>query len=244
MWLILHSEGDISARWAYEGLHRFTHTPIELLTAEDIEGATEFEHKLGGIGTTFKIQLADGRSLSNETVSAVLNRLLGPSPYWLTQSETSDARYVYDELYAIYVSWLSGFAGKVINRPSDCSLCGPALHSAKWAHLAREVGFKIRPYCQSTESRLRSSETTYSDETYRVLVLEGEVFGTPVPNQIQSACRALARSTGADLLGVELSQLPTGDLAFTGATSTPDLPNGGDEFLEALAHSLSSPVAT
>jgi hypothetical protein len=239
MWVVLCSHSDVSARHTYEGLRRLRAPhAVELVTADDIESAPFFKHRIGSGGPRFDITLGDGRSFSSDQIDGVLNRLLAPSRFWLTDTNGSETQYAYDEFQAIYTSWLNGLGVRVINRPSRYSLCGPFLHSCEWTELARQAGFKIRtsrpPDRASAPDILGAPQVA----TRSVLVLRERLFGTDIPCTIQQSCFALAHRVGVDLLGIELIASEADGYSFSSASACPPLPAADSDFLQALAETL------
>ena len=74
MVLILCEEADLVAAWAAGGLRQRGLNP-DVVTGMDLAAAGRLEHRVGGCGAAFELELADGRRLSSRTVKGLLNRL-------------------------------------------------------------------------------------------------------------------------------------------------------------------------
>ena len=72
----------------------------------------------------------------------------------------------------------------------------------------------------------------------RIIVFQGQLFGSPVPSELQLPCLKLAERAATQMLGLEFYDAEDGTLMFAYATPFPDLTLGGDQFIQALAGAL------
>ena len=240
MYLVLCYDWDVPGLWAYQKLRNIGLAPIELVTAARLALAKTWEHRLGHEGVYLKISLHDGRIFDSSDVRGVLNRLTTVPQDFISRAVAEDREYVSAELSAFYLSWLSALE-RVINRPMPQGLAGSWRHRSEWALLAAKAGLNTPLYRQSSTSRPEDGYRSFasSDKTVtNVIVLQNELFGSPVSPEIGEACRKLAASAETDLLGVELFDSGDGALTFAHATPFPDLTLGRDELIEALARTL------
>jgi hypothetical protein len=215
-------------------------TPLELVTAEALATATQWEHALNG-GTHLAISLADGRRICSSAIHGVLNRLTGPSPELLQRAVPADREYVQAEMYAFYLSWLHALPGIVINRPTPLGLSGPWYHPSEWVYRASCAGLSTPQYRLSGRDSADSAFSTLAPAgaaTLNLIALSGKVYGGYVPDSTARACANLAEDAGTDLLGINLYLDDDGKWTFAGAMPLPDLTVGGMPLLGALATNL------
>jgi len=241
MYLVLCSSYDSPALWAYEGLKQLGVAPIELVLAESLALASQWEHRLDRNGTHLKIVLADGRVICGSRVRGTINRLHAPSPRIAQQAVDSDREYAQSELQAFYLSWLNGLPGVVINRPTPVGLCGAWYHASEWASRASRAGLRITRHRQSGHDNPDQSyqrPLPHGIAKHTVIAFRGEVFGREVSRPIADACVRLASSAKAELLGVDMYLDVDGQWTFAHASTSPDLSLGGAPLLMRLAQEL------
>jgi len=74
-----------------------------------------------------------------------------------------------------------------------------------------------------------------------VLVVAGRAVDPEMPAPVREGCERLAALVDADLLGVDLEPSGAGAWTFAGASPLPDLRQGGEALLDALAAALQAP---
>jgi hypothetical protein len=247
MWLVLCPSNDIAALWAYRGLLARGLAPLELVNAEVLAHALTWEHRVTSNGAWTRITLADGRTLSTETIQGVLNRLVVVPDAQIARASLADRDYARQELHALYMSWLMAIPGVALNRPTGQGLSGAWRHISEWVALAARAGLPTRPYHQSGAVPLdlwAPATAAQPDDTVVSAIVIGErVCGSVLAPAIEEACCRLARLAGVGILGVDLAQASNGDLYFAAASPTPDLRLGGASLLDTLAAELTSRVA-
>ncbi len=237
MWLVLCPASDPVGLWAYDGLKQLGLAPVELVTAESLAYARLWEHRVEDSGTHLKITLPDGRVLCSSRIRGALNRLLAPSQVITQLAVASDQAYAQGELLALYLSWLHGLPGVVINRPTPLGLCGAWYHISEWVCRAGRAGLRTPAYRQSGHDGLDRGYRSLAPEGATVLsliTLRGEVFGGRVPENVVRACGKLAEEAGTDMLGIELYLAENGEWTFANAVPCPDLTRGGMPLLQRL----------
>jgi hypothetical protein len=240
VYLVLCDTGDIPGLWAYEKLRSVGLTPIELVKPQALALAEVWEHRLGQEGSYLKISLHDGRLFDSSDIRGVLNRLTSIPQDLINQAVPSDREYVSSELSAFYLSWL-GALRCVINRPMPHGLAGSWRHRSEWALLAAKAGLNAPLYRQSSASRPEDGYGSFvsSDKIVKsVIVLNAELFGSPVPYDVGQACRKLAADAETILLGIDFFDPGDGTLTFAHATPVPDLTFGGNDLIEVLARTF------
>lgn len=238
MKLILCSDGDTTAQWAYAGLRGLGCDDLELVTSEDLAYSLRWSHRIKSDGSTVDIRLADGRQISLASLDGVINRLNWPSRALIQHATHDDQDYAYSESFAFYLSWLHALPGKVFNRATPQGLCGTWRSAAQWAILAGRAGFHVEPYREyetGWERSLPSGRTLTS-----AVLFEGTPFGPHVPAEIETPSRALFALNGTSLLGIDFYQSEKGHWNFHGATPLPDLCLGGIPLLQQVLKSWSS----
>lgn len=237
---------DEAATWAGEGLSA-RGLPVERVTADDLADATRWSHRVGAAGTTFGVELDDGRVVDHETVLGTLNRLVTSPTSQLRAADPADRDYAAQELFAFSLSWLWSLPGPMLNRPTPQGLSGYWRHESEWAVLAARAGLRTAPYTMtSAESNGRwmlAEEAMDEDRVTTLFVVDGQVIGEPHHRAVTDGCRQLAALSGSTLVGIDLvDEQPFGGggtgperWTFLQASPLPELRLGGDALLDALA---------
>jgi len=241
--LVLCSENDRPALWAYQKLREAGLAPIELVTASSLDGARSWTQCLGECDE-LTFELDDGRSFSSLQIQGVLNRLVAAPEGIARRAVAEDREYAAAEAAAFYLGWLHGLRG-VINTPTPQGLCGSWRHASEWAVLAARAGLEVPIFRQMSgeppqfgfQSLAPAHATVHS-----LLVLRGNLYAAPVPGEIGAACRELAALAGTDLLGIDLFESDRG-LMFAHATPFPDLTLGGDALIDGLGRAFGAAAA-
>jgi hypothetical protein len=243
MWLILCSEQDVSALWAYQGLGARDLWPLELVSAEMLPFALRWDHRVSAANTSVSITLADGRVITNAEVRGVLNRLTYVPLGHLASNPDHD--YASQEYTAFFMSWLGSFRHPVLNPASAQGLSGAWRHISEWVWLAARAGLPTPDYRQTSSDEVDESIELRKlfpagTPTITNIVVENKVLGPALPPNIRKGCVRLAKLSGTPLLGVELAVSASAkSWEFAGATPAPDLRLGGEALLDALAITLS-----
>jgi hypothetical protein len=242
MWLVLCSAQDWSALWAYDGLKRRGLAPVEVVTPEALAYAPLIEHRISDGRPSTRIRLQDGRIIDSVAVRGALNRLSGIPTEHLRKAQRSDRDYAAQELHSLFLSWLHGLPGQVINRPSPQGLSGAERHLSEWIWLAGQAGLPALPYHQDAAG-LPPTFASPGAARSRWVLLDGVPYGPPhgpgLPEELGEGCANLARLSGTRLLDVEFARSADAWL-FAGAQPAPDLCLGGEPLLDALAGALRS----
>lgn len=237
MWLVLCAADDLAALWAARGLISGGLQPLEIITAEELAYNRRLEHRLNAGQPTVNITLMDGRVIEGAAVRGTLNRLHTIPFAHLRNASAPDRQYAEQELLALYLSWLYGLPGVMLNRPTPQGLCGTWRHPSEWIRLAGRAGLSTIPYQQSESSAAPSLHSAPSTNRV-VIVVQGDCCGPRAPHNIATACSRLADLAATDLLGVDFHLTPTGEWIFNKATPLPDLRLGGTELITTLAQAL------
>jgi hypothetical protein len=244
MWLVLCESYDADARWVAEGLRARRLVPLELVTAQDLAGATRWVHRLGAGEASVEIVLADGRTLDSRRVRGVLNRLFAPSAWHLTLLRPRDREYAAQEWAALYLSWLYALPGQVLNRATPNGLCGRWRHNSEWLRLAAQAGLTTLPLtlrwppAPEPGGEWLTPLVPPDAPTRLVLVVDGQPVNVSLPPAVVEGCRRLAELAGLRLLGVELSVTQAGPWTFAGIQVCPPLKAGGAPLLDVLTCAL------
>lgn len=240
MKLILCSDGDATAAWAYANLRSLGCADLELVTSGDLAHATQWSHRVKSDGSTVEIHLKDGRQISLASVHGVINRLTWPSRALIGQATREDQDYAWSESFAFYLSWLNSLPGKVFNRATPQGLCGAWRSAVQWAVLAGQAGFHVEPCRESETGWERPLEEGKTLTT--TVVFEGKPFGSVETRAIEAACRGLFERSATSLLGVDMYQSEDGQWIFHNATPLPNMRVGGLPLLEEILKTWSEEV--
>lgn len=232
---VLCDAGDTSALWAIAALQE-RGIAVDVVTAAALAAATRWEHRIEGTEVRTSVALPDGRVLASDTQDAVLNRLSYVPTGRIDRVAGADRDYAVQELNALFLSWLSGLPGRVVNRPTPQGLGGNMRHPSAWRALGREAGLPVATWAQSQDDdpdRLwlpRDDVLTVHAVGPRIVAPDG------FPAHIAAGCRALARRAGETLLGIDFAARADGSTwELVGASPLPDLVRGGEALADALA---------
>lgn len=241
MWLVICAAGDLAALWAARGLEARGLRPLEIVTAEALAYNSRFAHRLTANHPSVEITLADGRVINGATIRGTLNRLQFIPAAHLDGANAADRQYAEQELFALYLSWLYGLPGQMLNQPTPQGLGGEWRHPSEWAWLAMRAGLLTMPY-QQNELRAAPTPEALASITTRTLIVVQDTCcgGSDVPPSIAAACVRLARLSATSLLGLNFHLTQTGYWIFIDATPLPDLRLGGAALLDRLAGALST----
>jgi hypothetical protein len=211
---------------------------VEIVTGEALFYNRRFEYRMSSGAPGFRITLADGRVIDGANVRGSLNRLQSITRSHLL-ANSQDREYAEQELFALYLSWLYGLPGVMLNRPTPQGLSGEWRHPSAWNLLAGQAGLSTASYKQSetravplTDQNVRANCT--------VIVVNGVCCGAAVPAKVAAACKRLSELADTPLLGIDFRLTAGGEWIFHQATPFPDLRVGGEKFLDILAESFNS----
>lgn len=219
----------------------------QVLTAQELSFAVRRSHRLDAEGIRTEITLADGRTIRDADLSAVLNRLpAAPAGAW-RHASAAEREYATAELHAFTLSWLSALVCPVRNRPAPESLGGAVLHPVVALAAAGASGLSCpRVHLRATtQADPASSILTAAAaaagtgaRAVHVVAIDGEVVAPEVPAAVRAGVRRFAEAVGAGqaLLGVDF--VVAGDQWwFAGSSPFADLalsPAVADRLLEVL----------
>jgi hypothetical protein len=245
MWLVLCDANDASAILAFQALRARGIAPLELVTADALSLADEWEHRVEGDSASVRVRLGDGRAFDGSLLRGVLNRLYtAPTWHWRA-APTVDQEYVQQELIAFFLSWLHALPCPVINRPTPQGLCGRWRSESEWVCLAQRAGLPVAPFRQSSFDRvdeMRGEKRLLAPgiSTRSVIVVDGAATGASAPDDVKAACARFAESAETDLIGLDFVEGAAGPWTFVGANPMPDLRWGGPGLIDALVHALAT----
>lgn len=232
---------DAAALWSAARLRERGH-PVDVVTASHLDTATRWEHRIGRSGkASIAIELADGRRLSDRDGAAVLNRLTFVPTDRVNAVAGADRDYAVQEMNALFLSWLHALPGPMLNRPTTQGLGGNWRHPSTWTLLAGRAGLAARPYrqaCDSDPNAVWAPQPVHG--TVTVFAVAGRLVAPPtVPAATREGCLRLARLAGEALLGIDLIERAQ-RWEFLGASPRPDLFQGGEPLIDALAQALAT----
>ncbi|MCA9929010.1 MAG: hypothetical protein KC419_11050 [Anaerolineales bacterium] len=245
MWLILSTPDDVSAQWAYRGLRARGLSPLEWVTHDQLAYAPCWEHRLDEHGVQVAIELANGRFLHSQAIKGVLNRLLTVPTEQFVLAGPDERHYAAQEMTAFYASWLYALPGPVLNPPTPAGLSGRWRHISEWIWLAAQAGLPTPHFRQASnqprnQMHMQGRLTAPGTPTQTVIVVGSHVIGESITSTLKQSCRQLAVLAQTPLLGIDFVKDQQGHWLFAGATPLPDLVQGGEATLDALAVALQS----
>ncbi len=239
MYLALCSTLDIPGQWAYQGLAACG-IDIRLVTAEMLESATQWEHRVDSRTDSISFALPNGQVIHGADNQGVLNRLMTPSQNLMGRVVPADRDYALQEMSAFYLSWLNSLHCPMVNRPTPQGLAGRWFHLSELSLFAHQAGLAALPYRQTGNVAPEAGYQPSPDlqRTTQVIVLDNEIFGANVPSAVGDGCRNLARLMQTRLLGIDFTSTPQTPWTFCFASPVPDLQLGGIRLIESLARTL------
>ena len=242
MVMILCEIGDGAALWAAGRLQE-RGIRVDLVTAAALGAARRWEHRIAGTDVRTCITLPDGRVLDSAGAEPILNRLSYIPTERLRAVSGADFGYAMQELYALYLSWLAGWPGRVINRPVPQGLCGNFRHPSEWATLAARAGLPTTAWKQGSGDPPDQAWMPQPAELVVYVCGDEVVAPTPLSDTLTSGCRELAKLAKCDLLEIDFARdgpAEDGAWRLTAASPLPDLIRGGDALADALAKAFTS----
>jgi hypothetical protein len=232
---LLCEEQDLSALWLTSRLQG-RGVAVDLVTAAALEAATRWEHRLERGEVKSAVTLPDGRVLTFGPSDALLNRLTRPPSDRIDRVAGDDRDYALQEMTALYLSWLASLPGIVVNRPTPQGLGGSFRHPSHWTALARDAHLPVATWRQSEADDPNALWLSRPAALTVFVVGERVVAPSGLAPDIIEGSRALARLSGALLLGVDLAARSDNSCwEFVGASPVPSLVNGGDDLADAIA---------
>ena len=237
MYLVLCATDDFPALWAARGLRERGLLPLEIVSDKELAFNRGLVHTIIDAQPGIEIALADGRVIEGAAVRGTLNRLQTVPADHIMAAGPKDQQYAQQELFALFLSWLHGMPGSVVNRPTPQGLSGSWRHWSEWCWMAGNSGLATKHYGQDGNGEsYRGSAQILTTQT--LIVLDNAVFGPSPPAPVAEGCVRLAELSETRLLGVTFEITRDHLWLVSAITPLPDLRTGGVELLDALASAL------
>lgn len=227
------------ALWAARGLRERGLLPLEIVSDKELAFSRRIAHTITNAQPAIEIALADGRVIEGTAVRGTLNRLQQVPADHLGAASPKDRQYAQQELFALFLSWLHGMPGSVVNRPTPHGLSGSWRHWSQWSWMAGNCGLATNTYRQD-EWGENGAGNTQAMANQTVIVLDNGCFGPSRPAPVTEGCVRLAELSENRLLGVGFQITRENSWLVTAVTPLPDLRIGGQALLDALAGVLQS----
>jgi hypothetical protein len=237
MYLVMCALTDVPALWAYYGLKNRGLAPIELVSSEMLVLSLRWEHRVGRDVASIMITLADGSSISSDSICGVLNRILSVSTDHLRMVNQADRDYATQELNAFFTSWLYALPKPTLNPATPQGLSGRWRNISEWVLLASKAGLPVADYTQTSHDNIYDVERKLFASVKpvkTVIIVDGHAVGIHAPSHIIEGCQNLAELSETQLLGIEFAVGESGEWTFANATPFPDLRLGGKRMLDVL----------
>ena len=237
MVVILCHAGDAAALWLHGALRRLGVGNSELVSVEQVVYSRRIVHRLDDEGDVGTIELADSRVLRPEAITGLVNRVQFLPTQHFAAADVVDRAYATEELGAFLLAWLDAVGGRVINPALPSALGGGLFSDVVIAHSAAMAGLPTRGW-RRADSGVEDHDDPATQPTHAVIVLDGVIFGAPIPPHLEEGCCRLAALLGVPLLQVLLGHSSDAGWRFVGANGFADFRIGGDPLAAALARSL------
>jgi hypothetical protein len=193
--VILAGEQDHSARWLAQRWNRFG---AGVLSPNDLSFAGWRHH----VGVACEdTAVIDRQIVPAAKITGVLTRLPCVSEHELVHIVPADRAYVAAEMTAFLLSWLSGLACRLLNRPTPTCLLGCNWRSEQWVSLASLLGIPVIPVRRHAKF-LGAATTRDSIDSFDTVTLIGERCIGASDEKHSAYARQLAAAAGVDLLAV------------------------------------------
>lgn len=116
--LVLAHSGDTGAFTVAATLEERHGTGRVDLVSETALADANWVHHQGDAGTTSRVDLGDGRTITRDGYAAVFNRLRAVYPRRFAAADEADRQYAQAELNALVLAWLAAFACPVVPGPA------------------------------------------------------------------------------------------------------------------------------
>jgi hypothetical protein len=172
--------------------------------------------------------------VATEEIAGVLTRLPYVDENELHHIVPGDRAYVSAEMTAFLVSWLSGLACPVLNRPTPTCLTGPNWRPERWVHAAAQLGIPVSPVRRDVTLTSKAWKEVPRPPLLTVTVVGDRWFGR-IDHALGVQAQRLAKAAGVDLLGVHFETTES-DCTLLGVDFQPDVssPEVADAILEYL----------
>jgi hypothetical protein len=226
MWLVVCQDDDVEAHWLAERLRPLEIAPVEIVNASQLAYGARWEHRVGTWGAQTVVRLADDRVIDSADVAAVVNRLAWLDAEGCIAASRADREYAGAEIRALALSWLHGFGGRALNRPTALGLCGRWRSDREWRYVARRAGIAA---CSAPGPAQAHRPTP-------LLVIDGQaVFAEEHQPPVDAPL--LAAAIGLDAFSASFC-IDAGRWELLDVTPRPNLTALGDAAVQAVAHAL------
>ena len=151
--LVLAHPGDTGALTVAATLEERHGTGRVDLVSEIALADANWVHHQGDAGTTSRVDLGDGRTITHDGYAAVFNRLRAVYPRRFAAADEADRQYAQAELNALVLAWLAAFACPVVPGPAPPTP-SPELPSLPGLLVdAGRAGFPTRRFAFASNAR-------------------------------------------------------------------------------------------
>lgn len=233
MTCVLLNRDDTPGLWLFRSLQTAGRKDLRLISAEELAYAPSFGCGFRNGKAFFSILLQSGFEFSNETVSAVINRIQVLPMQQAQRFKEEDREYVQTELTAVWVFLFSILPNVVFNATTPAGFCGRIRSPIEWTLLARQSGFETQEivYEHQTLQHFPGTRTP----SFTILYFHQKCYAPAfLRHPLAVECSLLlGKLSGEKILEITLGI--TGNKPFFIAASThPSFQNIGNDFIADL----------
>lgn len=230
---ILLNKEDVAGLKLSRLLQKAGRTDIKLIAAEELVYAPSFSCGIRNGKAFFSLQLTDGFVFSNETVSAVINRIQRLPSGHIQRFAAADRDYVKAELDAIFVFLFSILPNSIFNKSTPAGFCGRHRSAAEWQLLAGQSGFATGEMLYQHKQLQTSAVPAGKIKT--LLSFRGGCYGSAAVDHTAAAqcCTKLGQLAGENILEIKFWE-DDGQLVFASAATQPSFENLDADFINAI----------
>lgn len=218
MILIIAEGTDAPALWLQRRLSPLTApVPVRRINPAQLFAGSRFSFHIDRKRTDISVTLQNGRAVSGERLTGVINRVVSVPQSLLAEMAKDDRAYTESEFQACLLGWLAALPCPVINRATPAALAGPWHGALAMRQLARRAGLPVGS----------------GPATSRLVVFDGDVFPHVKDSRWRQALVRFSRGYGGRL--IELHMARDG---LMGAVPFADFRAGGPALVAALAAAL------
>jgi hypothetical protein len=218
---ILLNTDDVAGIRLSRLLQRVMSKQVKLISADELVYASSFNCGFNNEKAFYSVQLHNNFLFSNQTVTAVINRIEYLPKAHLQQFILQDKAYVAQELDAVFV-FLFSLLPNIFNKPTVQGFCGKRLSQMQWLQLAYKSGFRTQPFYY--ESKILQAVPPPNN---------GKCYGLSNDLQYTAAkncCQKLGKLSEETILQIWF-WLQNGQPYFAHAHTQPDFENISEEFI-------------
>ncbi|WP_336514166.1 hypothetical protein [Pollutibacter soli] len=207
---------------------------IKLISAEELVYAPVFDCGYQNGKAFFSVELASGFVLSDQNVTATINRISHLPLQHVERFKTEDREYVSAELISNFAFLFSILPHIVFNNTSPSGFCGRVRSDIEWLLLAKKAGFETSAFVYENKITDKLSPVK-NDALKNLLYFNGRCYGdnAVLSSSAVTICKEFGEISAENIIEIWFYE-DEKRLHFHSATVHPSFHNAGTEFIDDL----------